>query len=138
MKVFLSASVPLPDRDARFIESADIVSIREAIKGLVQVLLERNGHLVFGGHPAITPMVRLLFVQAEKLPRDYVTLYQSELFQQDFPPDNGAFERTIVVPAAGNDREQSLLAMRRQMLNEKDYSADIFIGGMEGVIDEFR
>ena len=68
MKIFLSASVPLPGRDKRFIETADVVGIREAVKGLVHVIMERGDHLIFGGHPAITPMVRLLFLEAGKAP----------------------------------------------------------------------
>lgn len=137
MKVFLSASVPLPHRDKRFIGTSDVVAIREAVKGLVQVLLERRGRLVFGGHPAITPMVRLLFNQAGRAPRDNVTLYQSELFRREFPPDNEAFERIIIVPKVDDDRARSLLAMRQRMIGEKGYTSAVFIGGMEGVLDEF-
>ena len=74
MKVFLSASVPLPNRDASFFQTADVVAIREAIKALVLVLLEKNGDLVFGGHPAITPLVRMLFDEAGVSPREHVTL----------------------------------------------------------------
>jgi hypothetical protein len=138
MKVFLSASIPLPDRDKQFHGTADIFAIREAVKGLVQIVLERNGALVFGGHPAITPMVRLLFQQAGVEPRERVTLYQSALFRRDFPPDNAAFERIIVVPAVQNDRNMSLLAMRRRMFDERGYTSAVFIGGMEGVIEEFN
>jgi hypothetical protein len=97
MKVFLSASVPLIDRDRVFLETADIIGIREAVKGLVLVLLERNGHLVFGGHPAITPLVRHLFNEADRSPREHVTLYQSALFEQEFPTDNAAFEHIVMV-----------------------------------------
>lgn len=138
MKVFLSASVPLPNRDPGFLESADVVAIREAIKALVLVLLERNGCLVFGGHPAITPLVRLLFHEAGVSPRDHVTLYQSKYFVDEFPPENEAFERIIVVDAVANDRERSLLEMRRRMIIETEFTSAVFVGGMEGVIAEFE
>lgn len=138
MKVFLSASIPLPNRDQRFFGTADVIAIREAVKGLVQVILERNGTLVFGGHPAITPLVRLLFQQAGTEPRERVTLYQSALFRKEFPPDNAAFERTIIVPAVQDDLKKSLLAMRQMMLAEPGYTCGVFIGGMEGVIEEFQ
>jgi len=49
--IFLSASVPLPDRDRRFYESADVFLIREAIRALVEVILP-SGHITFGGHPS--------------------------------------------------------------------------------------
>ena len=138
MNVFLSASVPLPDRDPKFFETADVIAIREAIKGLVLVLIERRGHLVFGGHPAITPLVRLLFNEAGRSAREHVTLYQSALFRNEFPQDNIAFEHLIVVESVGSDRGASLLLMRQRMLREFEYSCGIFIGGMEGVIEEFR
>lgn len=138
MKVFLSASVPLPGRNPAFLETVDVVAIREAIKALVLVLLERNGSLVFGGHPAITPLVRMLFHEAGVPPRDHVTLYQSRYFAKEFPPDNEAFERVVLVEAVASDRESSLLEMRRRMISESKYSGAFFIGGMEGVIDEFE
>ncbi|MCY4261248.1 MAG: hypothetical protein OXC91_13425 [Rhodobacteraceae bacterium] len=138
MKVFLSASVPLPTRDPVFMETADVCAIREAIKSMVLVLLERNGTLVFGGHPAITPLVRLLFHEADVSPRQHVTLYQSRFFVNDFPPENEAFERIVIVDAVANDREQSLFEMRRRMITETDYTCAVFIGGMEGVIEEFK
>ena len=138
MNVFLSASVPLPDRDPVFLETADVVAIREAIKGLVLVLLERNGTLVFGGHPAITPLVRMLFHEADVSPRDHVTLYQSRYFVNEFPAENEAFERIIVVDAVANDRESSLFEMRHRMISETEYTSAVFIGGMEGVIAEFE
>ena len=138
MKIFLSASVPLPDRNPRFFETADVIGIREAIKGLVLVLLERHGHLVFGGHPAITPLVRLLFNEAGRSPREHVTLYQSAFFRNEFPEDNTAFEHLVVVEPVGTDREASLRLMRQRMLRENGYSCGIFIGGMEGVIEEFK
>jgi hypothetical protein len=138
MKVFLSASVPLPDRNPAYWQTADVIAIREAVKGLTLVLIERRGHLVFGGHPAITPLVRLLFQEASRSPREYVTLYQSAYFLREFPPDNAAFERVVVVDAVDRDREQSLRAMREEMFRESGYSCGVFIGGMEGVIEEFK
>ena len=117
MKVFLSASVPLPNRNPYFLETTDVVAIREAVKALVLVLLENDGTLVFGGHPAITPLVRRLFLEMGKSPRDYVTLYQSRFFVDEFPPENRAFERIVVVDGIAEDRERSLFEMRRRMVS---------------------
>jgi hypothetical protein len=36
------------------------------------------------------------------------------------------------------NRDASLLRMRREMLSRKDLDAAVFIGGMEGVEDEYR
>ena len=36
------------------------------------------------------------------------------------------------------DRDQSLALMRKKMIDENDFCAAIFIGGMEGVEDEYN
>ena len=69
--------------------------------------------------------------------KDHVTLYQSNYFKDYFPPDNFSFEKIQIVEEEEN-RDNSLIQMRIQMLEENDFSAGIFIGGMEGVIDEYN
>ena len=54
--VFLSASVPDPLRNPRYFESADPARIRQAVGALVRVAAP-SARLVFGGHPAISPLV---------------------------------------------------------------------------------
>ena len=54
--IFLSASVPLPDRDPKYIETADIIAIRDAVIALVTVALP-NHRIIWGGHPSITPLI---------------------------------------------------------------------------------
>lgn len=83
--VFLSASVPLPSRDRQFFESADVLAIREALKALAEVVLP-EGHLTCGGHPAITPLLAL-FVRERGLSKERVTIFQSEFFASQFPPN---------------------------------------------------
>lgn len=137
MRVFLSASIPLPERDKIFLDTADTFAIKESVKALTLVILERRGHLVFGGHPAITPVIRLMFNGARLSTRDHITLYQSSLFRREFPPENDAFERIEVIEAEDGDREKSLLKMRRRMIGDYAFDCGVFIGGMEGVIQEF-
>lgn len=55
--VFLSASIPDPARDKRYFGTGDTIAIRDAVIALVSVVLPRT-KLVFGGHPAITPLVK--------------------------------------------------------------------------------
>ena len=59
INVFLSASVPLPDRNPRFMKMADVIAIRKSVKALVTEVIPK-GVIVFGGHPAITPLIALL------------------------------------------------------------------------------
>lgn len=132
--VFLSASLPDPQRNPGYYDTADLIAIREATRALVSVVLPR-AQVVFGGHPAITPLVRSI---ATRLGRsDRVRIYQSGYFGGQFPPDNNAFPDLVIVPAVSGDRDASLLAMRNAMISDSDFQAAVFLGGMEGVEEEF-
>ena len=135
MDVFLSASVPSRDRSPRYFESADVLLIREAVKALIEVVLPR-GRLVFGGHPAITPLIAL-FVQQLGLESSRLTVFQSAAFQPEFPEALSEFYDVRVIDANG-DRELSLGEMRVEMLSSRSFHAGVFIGGMDGVLDEAR
>ncbi|MFH7375956.1 hypothetical protein RA263_28030, partial [Pseudomonas syringae pv. tagetis] len=65
--IFLSASVPDGRGENRYAQTADTVAIATAVGALVHVVLGRR-RLVWGGHPAITPMV---YAVAEGLGVDY-------------------------------------------------------------------
>lgn len=134
--IFLAASVPDPRRAPEYAKSADTVAIASAVSALVHVVLGRR-RLVWGGHPAITPMV---YSVAEGLNVDYsewVTLYQSSYFEDLYPEDNERFRNIIYTERRGG-REASLLHMRQQMLGGNTFAAGVFIGGMSGIVDEFR
>jgi hypothetical protein len=136
-RVFLSASVPLPSRDRVYFDTADVIAIRDAVRALTLVIVEQNVQLVFGGHPAISPMIRLQIAQAGLPVGDKVTMFQSKFFRRQFPADNKAFERVVLTNAIENDREKSLAHMRDQMLSGP-FLCGIFIGGMEGVEAEYK
>ena len=134
--VFLSASVPLVDR-GHYHETADPFLIQSAVRELVLATIHYR-HLVWGGHPAITPMVWAICAD---LGLDYskaVTLYQSTFFRDRFPEENKHFGNVVYVEAAGNSREDSLDLLRRTMFSRDDLTAAVFIGGMEGVLEEFH
>ena len=137
INVFLSASVPLPDRDPKYLATADVVAIRDSIKALVTAVVPK-GHLTFGGHPAITPLIAQLLRGLGDSSRQRVTLYQSEYFTREFPIENDEFIRYVITPSVRNSREESLSEMRTRMLNDAAFGAGVFIGGMEGVEDEFN
>jgi SLOG cluster3 family len=135
-RVFLSASVPLPSRNPAYFKTANIIAIRDAVRALTLVVSEQHIKLVFGGHPAISPMIRLQIAQTGNRVGDQVMMFQSRFFKRQFPDDNAAFERVELVDAVQNDREKSLVHMREVML-AKPFDAGVFIGGMEGVEQEF-
>jgi hypothetical protein len=135
--VFLSASVPLPARDPKYFATADVIAIRDSVLALAHVIAER-GVLVFGGHPAITPLIRLALVTASAAVNKRFVLYQSEFFRLDYPPENAEFESVVRTPSIAGDRDRSLFEMRTQMLSAYPYDLGVFIGGMEGVEIEFE
>ena len=134
--VFLSASVPLPSRNPVYFETADVIAIRDAVRALVMAVIERDARLVFGGHPAITPMIWLQVLQSGRPVGKTVIMYQSRFFERAFPDDNQFFERVVLTDAVPGDRQSSLDSMRKIMLDQRFHSA-VFIGGMEGVEEEY-
>lgn len=137
INLFLSASVPLPDRNREFYETADVIAIREAVKALVETALPES-YIVFGGHPAITPLIALLLRGLPPEFRKRIILYQSQYFETEFVEDNKEFIDFRLTPNVKGDRAESLKLMRDMMLAALPYDAAIFIGGMEGISEEFR
>jgi hypothetical protein len=136
ISVFLSASVPLPNRDPRFMESADVIAIRESVKALVTEVIPK-GVIVFGGHPAITPLVALLLRGLGTDAARRIILYQSAFFTEKFGKENDEFIDVRIIPAVPNSQDESLRSMRARMIGDTSFHAGVFIGGMEGVLDEF-
>lgn len=134
--IFLSASIPLPERDEKYFATADVIAIRDSIRALITATIPPS-KIVFGGHPAITPMIRMILRNMGVAPRNHITLYQSRYFQDQFPPDNDAFEANVLIDAVESDREASLKKMREAMIESYDFTAAFFIGGMEGVEQEY-
>lgn len=134
--IFLSASIPLPERDEKYIGTADIIAIRDAVIALTTVVLPHH-RLIWGGHPSITPLIYYVMERLNLNIQGHITLYQSRFFEKYFPEDNNKFENIVFTDVVDNDREKSLLYMRHKMLDESEFSAGIFIGGMEGVEEEY-
>jgi hypothetical protein len=134
--IFLSASIPYADRDRKYYETADIVAIRDAVRALATVVVP-TCHLIWGGHPSITPLIRFVCDRMNVNLKDHVSVYQSLYFEDKFPEDNFAFENIILSPR-GNDMKESLAIMRKSLMKDNSFVAGIFIGGMEGIEDEFQ
>lgn len=134
--IFLSAGVPDPNRGPQYAKTADTVAITSAVAALVHVTLGRR-LLVWGGQPAITPMI---WAVAEGLGTDYgswVKLYQSKHFEDEYPEDNQRFQNVTYTDDVGHDREDSLRLMRERMFSDFNVTAAVFIGGMGGIVQEF-
>lgn len=133
--IFLSASIPLKERDPKYFNSADIIAIRDSVIALATVVLP-NHRLIWGGHPSITPIIYHIMQRLGLNVQEHVTLYQSLFFEKHFPEDNNKFQN-IVFTENKFEKEASLLLMRKRMFTENSFVAGIFIGGMEGIEDEF-
>ncbi|SDQ23673.1 SLOG domain-containing protein [Flagellimonas zhangzhouensis] len=132
--IFLSASIPLPERDEKYQANCDVIAIRDAVIALVTTILPHY-RLIWGGHPSITPLIYHVMQKMEINIQEHLTLYQSDFFSQFYPEDNNKFKNVIITPR-GADRDSSLEIMRQRMIAGNQYRAGIFIGGMEGVEDE--
>lgn len=133
-EIFLSASVPDPG-EAHFDETANPFLIQFAVRELVTVCLGRR-RIIWGGHPSITPMVHAV---CSEFGMDFdapVVLYQSEYFRSRLPKINDFFD-PIITPKIDGDRDASLTLMRRTMLS-RPIEAAVFIGGMEGIFEEYN
>ena len=132
--IFLSASVPTREP---YSSDCRPQEIQAAINALAQVVLGRK-KLVWGGQPAITP---LIWSAAQAVGVEYtaaVELFQSRLFQKVLPEANKHFSNVTLVDAVGEDLEASLLAMRKAMFASTEFEAAIFIGGMHGILEEHK
>ncbi len=135
--IFLSASVPLPERDKKYIETADIIAIRDAVIALTTVILPHH-RLIWGGHPSITPLIYYVMQRLNLNIQEHMTIYQSKFFEKFFPEDNNKFKNIVLTDIIDSDKDKSLQHMRDKMIGDSEFSAGIFIGGMEGVEIEYK
>lgn len=134
-EVFLSASIPKKGR-GNFDDTADPFLIQCAVRELVTACLGR-WRIVWGGHPSITPMVHAICVDMGVRDFRLVELYQSRYFEEQYPEENRFFEPHYT-PKVSGDMNASLTLMRTEMLSRPNLRAAFFIGGMEGIYEEFN
>ncbi|WP_454803736.1 SLOG domain-containing protein [Mucilaginibacter phyllosphaerae] len=168
--VVLSASVPSEKRSEKYqqdfikIKNAQ-VQIEEAIIGLSRNIFQKNGRIIFGGHPSISPLVAMVAgefhtrkkgsedLSGNEIQQKPIMIFQSKAFEKVIPEDTTKLlnqgDSAIVWTDAANGeaydetlkgKEQcleSLARMRRQMM-EEEVDALVCMGGMEGVEQEFE
>jgi hypothetical protein len=133
--LFLSASIPIPGR-APFDTDIEKHRIREAILALVTACNDAGFHLVFGGHPAISPLVD--HASRSLGNQDDISIYQSRYFEDWMPKVAKRFPGLVFTERA-TTQDDSIAIMRDQMITHyRGYIAAVFIGGMKGIEDEFE
>ena len=147
--VLLSASFPYGQRATRF-PPANPAEVSDAVVAIARAVMAANGRLVFGGHPTISPLVLMVAGEygANGQP-ERVSIYQSRLFGPSITNETLALERLghgrirwiDALPgesiSAGLENLGSLERMRRTMLEETQPAAAFFVGGMEGIREEY-
>lgn len=159
--IFLSASIPLPERHPKYYDTADIIAIRDAVIALVSIVIDKH-RIIWGGHPSITPLINFviertiqyrldksinqmsledqkeyLFQTIKTEIQKHVMIYQSEFFRDKFPKDNEKFKNIKFTKNKG-DAPSSLIEMRNEMFTKNEFAAAVFIGGMNGIEDEYN
>ena len=136
--VFLSASFPSGQRGKQF-KPYDASGIADAVAAFSRAILGSNGTLAFGGHPTITPLV--LMISRELRVKGSVTVFQSRWFEKVRPPEVDEMEEEALgliewTPSVGS-RKEALGVMREAMIQYRPYVGALFVGGMEGIHDEY-
>ena len=135
-KIFLSASIPTLGRE--YFEGSNPLLIREAVVAFTRVCMEYDIEFYFGGHPAISPLVYQIaknYIGEKEAP---IRIYQSEWFK-DMTPAEIKYYGNIVWTPKCEDVGSSVQLMRKLMFEEnKDTCCAVFIGGMDGIIDEAK
>lgn len=132
--LFLSVSVP--DPASEFHKTCDPMLIQAALRSFLFTVLGHK-HVVFGGHPSISGLILAVCEDIGIANKSAVTIYQSAFFEGSFPEEYLKFANFIVTPAGG-DLQASLSIMRQQMIQAHPHDAAVFIGGKEGILDEYR
>ncbi len=144
--IFISASIP--DRE-RWKGNFDPLGITDAVVAVARTVLQNGGKLVTAAHPTIAPL--LLYVAAEQLEENdqRIIVYQSRAFKDVLPVATKRYQdegigkikwtaRIDKEPPDPKRAPKSLKKMRYQMLKESKPVAAVFIGGMEGISDEYN
>ena len=136
--VLLSASFPSGRRGEQY-RPYDASGIADAVSAFARTILASRGRLAFGGHPTITPLV--LMISRELRVRESTMVFQSSWFEDQKLPEVDELEReklgVVRWTTRGLDRDDSLRVMREEMIRSIPYAAALFVGGMEGIEDEF-
>ena len=159
--ILLSASVPhrrqatddmtadelaeLEWRNEHYTGSARPLQIRSAVMELTKAALMHNAQLIFGAHPAISPMV-LDAARNIGAPPESILIFQSQFYEKQIPGStlelaDWTAGRLFFTPEqyaerSRDARNKSLTVMRTIMVSPSNLRGAVFVGGMEGVEEE--
>lgn len=132
-------------RNKIYVDSARPERIRAAVVSLALAAVTRKFRLVFGAHPAISPMI-LTAARDAGAPPESIIIFQSEFYLGRLPSatlelaswDAGLLVITKAAPErpTATRSPASLTLMRELMVGVPGLTGAVFVGGMEGVEEE--
>lgn len=143
--LFLSASLPgQADLDGKraYADKICTQDVRSAVSWLCRYLFDAEVQLIFGGHPEITPIVLAAASQATVNSTDepLVYVFQSRFFENELPAESWALadlsRGCLVWTEARDTQEESLRFMRACMTQVPGLVGAVFVGGMDGALQE--
>lgn len=134
--IFLSASVPHKGRE--YYGTENVFAVREAIIAFTTVCVQYGINFYFGGHPAITPLVWGVAMQHVSNGLPLIDIYQSKIFGKEMPPEVKSFKNIHFTECVDNNKDKSIKKMREIMFDENYTECAVFIGGMDGIKDEYQ
>ena len=138
MKIFLSASVPDPNRHEEYSGDIKVSAIRDAIVAFTTICADWKIPFYFGGHPAISPLIYSVAKKYEDGTKQ-IKIYQSSFFKGKTPKEVAYFDNISWTPMIQGDLKASVEKMRDVMFNENpDTVMAVFIGGMDGILQEYK
>ena len=145
--IFLSASIPSPDRDKKYYINTNPLDITDAVVAISKIIFSEGGKIIYGGHPTISPLIlsvaRMYRENNDQKNLPLMCIFQSKYFEGKI----SKFTRELInlklgqiswIDSVNNNRDQSLKLMRKEMIESSNIVAAIFIGGMEGIAEEFK
>ena len=135
-KIFLSAGIPDEGREG--FDTINRSATAGAVMAFTRVCAEYNIPFYFGGQPAITPLVWSVAKDFSKKEKPLITIYQSKFFEGKTLHEIDYFENIVWTEKVENNLAASIENMRKQMFCENETVAAVFIGGSNGIRDEYE
>ncbi|MBO7551079.1 MAG: hypothetical protein J6T62_06110 [Fibrobacter sp.] len=135
-RIFLSAGIPDEGREG--FKTTNRAAVAAAVMAFTRVCAEYSIPFYFGGQPAITPLVWSVAKDFSEEKKPLITIYQSRFFEGSTPREVDYFENIVWTKSIGNNKNDSIRELRKQMFSENETIAAIFIGGSDGVRTEYK
>lgn len=130
-KLFLSTSIP--SENSPFNQDFDIVAYRDSIIKLTEYCVKNDIHIVTCIHGEPIDLITQTLKKLEVNIKDYLTVVHSSFFTKEKSNDY-----LKVIETSADNVTKALAELRKTVFMENDFDYALFVGGMQGVIDEFE